>query len=331
MADTAPVGAEEEEEQPGVVVTMHVNDIKNFTNLVSLLRWSNKQVAVARVDSAGLTLTATDDSKGLQGVLHFKRDYFSHYHFAPLGHRLFGVTMGSLVDTLGVFAASDGLGELVVTWPNADACVAFELTHLSDDEHRPIRTCMYCQLGCEEADRPTDHAAAMVAPCSEILIWTTALKEAVDDLEWPGAAVKVSIKRKPDMVSFASTGTEVGSLEIEMKLERAHGGQILQCIGSGVSHRYKYKHLKLTTNIVGAVLHPGAARAGAAPSTKMMIDEHGLMKISHHLKAAGAQDGPQADAALPNRDTVTVTAHFMLSPEDEIYDSADDDASDARL
>jgi hypothetical protein len=57
-----------------------------------------------------------------------------------------------------------------------------------------------------------------------------------------------------------------------------------------VSHRYKYKHLKLTTNIVGAVLHPGAARAGAAPSTKMMIDEHGLMKISHHLKAAGAQD-----------------------------------------
>jgi hypothetical protein len=44
MAETAPVGAEEEEEQPGVVVTMHVNDIKNFTNLVSLLRWSNKQV-----------------------------------------------------------------------------------------------------------------------------------------------------------------------------------------------------------------------------------------------------------------------------------------------
>jgi hypothetical protein len=78
------------------------------------------------------------------------------------------------VDTLGVFAASDGLGELVVTWPNADACVAFELTHLSDDEHRPIRTCMYCQLGCEEADRPTDHAAAMVAPCSEILIWVRA-------------------------------------------------------------------------------------------------------------------------------------------------------------
>jgi hypothetical protein len=49
---------------------------------------------------------------------------------------------------------------------------------------------------------------------------TTALKEAVDDLEWPGAAVKVSIKRKPDMVSFASTGTEVGSLEVRVPHHR---------------------------------------------------------------------------------------------------------------
>ena len=130
---------------------------------------------MARVDRSGLTLTATDDSKGLQGVLHFKRDYFSHYHYTPaLGHRLFGVAMGSLVDTLGVFAASDGLGLLVVTWPNADACVAMELTHESDDEHRPIKTRMYCQLSCEEADAPTDHAAAMTAPCSEILIWVRA-------------------------------------------------------------------------------------------------------------------------------------------------------------
>lgn len=127
------------------------------------------------MDSSGLTLTATDDSKGLQGVLHFKRDYFLHYHYAPpLGHRLFGVAMGSLVDTLGVFASSDGLGLLVVTWPNADACVAMELTHRSDDEHRPVTTRMYGQLSCEEADAPTDHAAAMTSPCSEILIWVRA-------------------------------------------------------------------------------------------------------------------------------------------------------------
>lgn len=46
---------------------------------------------------------------------------------------------------------------------------------------------------------------------------TSALKEAVDDLEWPGAAVKVSITRKPDMVSFASTGAEVGSLEVRVQ------------------------------------------------------------------------------------------------------------------
>lgn len=76
-----------------------------------------------------------------------------------------------------------------------------------------------------------------------------------------------------------------------MMLERAHGGQILQCIGQGVSHRYKYKQLKLTTNIVGAVLHPHAGpRAGPAPSTKLTIDVHGLMKISHHLKATSAHE-----------------------------------------
>jgi hypothetical protein len=46
---------------------------------------------------------------------------------------------------------------------------------------------------------------------------TSALKEAVDDLEWPGAAVKVSITRSPDMVSFASTGAEVGSLEVRVQ------------------------------------------------------------------------------------------------------------------
>lgn len=81
------------------------------------------------------------------------------------------------------------------------------------------------------------------------------------------------------------------AVQIEMRLERAHGGQILQCIGQGVSHRYKYKHLKLTTNIVGAVLHPQAGpRAGAAPSTKLTIDINGLMKISHHLKATSAHE-----------------------------------------
>jgi hypothetical protein len=34
------------------------------------------------------------------------------------------------------------------------------------------------------------------------------------------AAVKVSMKRKPDMVSFASTGTEVGSLEVRVPHHR---------------------------------------------------------------------------------------------------------------
>eukprot|EP00959_Pyramimonas_sp_CCMP1952_P422653 8853925-Pyramimonas_sp.AAC.1 len=49
------------------------------------------------------------------------------YHGADgVRNHLFGVSLVDLIDTLGVFATSDGLAELVVKWSDSDATLNFE-------------------------------------------------------------------------------------------------------------------------------------------------------------------------------------------------------------
>lgn len=58
--------------------------------------------------------------------------------------------------------------------------------------------------------------ASAPVPLTFLLCAGGLLKEAVDDLEWPGGSVSIRLNRDPAGISMAATGTgslEVGSLE----------------------------------------------------------------------------------------------------------------------
>eukprot|EP00854_Cymbomonas_tetramitiformis_P002558 gene2558-3312_t len=84
---------------------------------------------------------------------------------------------------------------------------------------------MYARVTCEEADTPTDYGALFGADCSKFLVRSFILKEAVDDLEWPAAAVDVTISKDPDRVTLQAEGDAAGGLEVtidEQGLMRIH-------------------------------------------------------------------------------------------------------------
>mmetsp|Transcript_7077 Transcript_7077/g.14282 ORF Transcript_7077/g.14282 Transcript_7077/m.14282 type:complete len:320 (-) Transcript_7077:278-1237(-) len=307
-----------EEGGPHAELELRVDNIKAFLNIIQLIKWANKQVGVVRVDASGLSIIATDDSKCLQGKVEIKRQFFKSYvYHGADGARshLFGVSLVDLIDCISVFATSDGLAELVVKWSDSDASLIFELIFSSDDEHRPIQTCMFAQLACEETERPTDYETHLVEPSTCFIVWTHILKEVSDELEWPGASVQLTVAKQPDRVSFHSEGLEIGSLKIDLDMAHdKYSGQLLKCAEAEVSYRYKYKHLKIATNIGGATLQPQQA-AGHA-STKVLVDKHGLMKV-HHLIMTG---GSQHDAEMEARPSATAGACFYLSPEEALDD-----------
>mmetsp|Transcript_11437 Transcript_11437/g.19543 ORF Transcript_11437/g.19543 Transcript_11437/m.19543 type:complete len:309 (-) Transcript_11437:31-957(-) len=301
------------------ILELRLENIRAFLNIVQLIKWANKQVGYVIVDAAGLTIIATDDSKCLQGKVTIKKQFFKSYEYRGTEDErssFFGISLVDLIDGLSVFATSDGLAELIVKCPESKATLNLELIYSSDDEHRPIQTCMFASLACEEAERPTEYETHLEEPSTSFMLWTHVLKEAVDDLEWPGASVQLTIAKGPDRITLHSEGLEMGSLKIELDMAHdKYSGQLLQCGDDEVSYRYKYKHLKIATNVASPMHQP--QQTAPAANTKILVDKHGLMKVHHLIRTAHAQHDAMD---MEVHSSATATAVFFLSPEEQLED-----------
>ncbi|KAL5558956.1 hypothetical protein UlMin_035167 [Ulmus minor] len=111
---------------------------------------------------------------------------------------------------------------------------------------------------------------------------TFTVKEAIDDLEWPGASIQITLQPTPPSVTFRGDGH--GDLQIDFTYYSNVDLLIAFHCDCQVSHRYKYKFLKATTsNIPSSVIRDNRG-------SKLTINRVSRSSTSHtHIESASYQ------------------------------------------
>lgn len=215
-----------------------------------------------------MNLVWEDDSKTLQSSIFIGKQLFAQYN-APPPRRVFGLQFTLLVDTLSVFAATD-TAVADIKYPGPDGELLWETTDTSDD--RPS-TCTYARINCLDHDVHKDLMDYWTDPESYFMAQGSILQEAIDDLEWPGGSVKVSMARDPQKLTLESKGN--GSLQVELDAQELTG---FKCAQPSLEFSYKYKNLKT------ALSNIPAQKEHSDISTKVSIDAAGILKVTHMIK-----------------------------------------------
>ncbi|GLC35970.1 hypothetical protein PLESTF_001245000 [Pleodorina starrii] len=241
------------------------------------------------ISSSGVSVVWEDESKALQGSVFLKPELFSRFTCGSEVRHEFGIQLQLLLDTLGLFASAaapmtahypGAQGELVCEMnDNAAAATAgggagrlgsLELARVGGGAGS---VCTWSRIGGMEAEAVVDLGEYWTEPASSFLCQGLVLKEAVDDLELAGGAVELWVQRDPQRLVLSAAG-HGASLEVEL-----HGSHIsgFTCQQPEVRHAYKYRHCKAAfCNLP----HP---RDCVIVSTKVSVDVHGLLKVTHML------------------------------------------------
>ncbi|GJP53486.1 hypothetical protein CLOM_g13363 [Closterium sp. NIES-68] len=180
-----------------------------------------------------------------------------------------------------------------------------------------------------------DTSTPQNAPVS-FAIRSSVLKELIEDLEWPGASVRISINPQPAGVTFLAQGH--GDLQVDLLVGRCNNLFVDFKCHRPISFLYRYKHLSAaTTSIPAAVLKENHA-------SKLTIDCHGLLRVQHvvNMRATGpsgrhANEAPDAQGvgsipafsqptqdgsqALHNRSARTSFVELFVAPQEEDYEA----------
>ncbi|GFZ00796.1 PCNA domain-containing protein [Actinidia rufa] len=107
---------------------------------------------------------------------------------------------------------------------------------------------------------------------------SSALKEAIDDLEWPGSSIQITLQPVPPSVTFRGDGH--GDLQIDFKYYVNTDLLVAFHCDHQVSYRYKYKFLHATTsNIPTSVIKDNRG-------SKLTIGRGGMLKVQHLVSVA---------------------------------------------
>ncbi|KAG2499206.1 hypothetical protein HYH03_002787 [Edaphochlamys debaryana] len=319
-------GAEESQ-----VVSLGISNVKSFAAALQCLRASNKQTCTVQIHTEGVSFLWEDDSKALQSNLLFKPELFSRYTCASGVYHEFGIQLQLLLDTLAVFASASA--PMTAHYPGPQAELVCEMTDITAGTGPgqrasglggaygggglgPGAVCTWARIASLEPRSVVDMQDHWVEPTSSFLCPGFLLKEAIDDLEWPGGAVEVRLQQDPQRLVLASAGH--GVLEVEIPSNRVSG---FHCTQPEVRFSYKYRHIKL------ACCNLPNPRDCAAISTKVSIDANGILKITHMLgldpQPGGrglAGDQPSAlfeSQRLINSNKVAVIQFLLQASEEE--------------
>eukprot|EP00897_Mesotaenium_endlicherianum_P006590 jgi/Mesen1/595/ME001074S10751 len=145
---------------------------------------------------------------------------------------------------------------------------------------------------------------------------SAALKEVLEDLEWPGASVQLSMQPEPPQVSFRAEGH--GDLQIDLLFERQRDLFIDFNCDRPVTFWYKYKYLRATTaNIPGSIVKDNRG-------SKLTVDAQGLLRVQHiiSLRSSGqAQHLHHEPGEAQDHSSRTSYVEFFLLPEEPAEDN----------
>ncbi|KAH7424271.1 hypothetical protein KP509_11G000300 [Ceratopteris richardii] len=288
----------------GLELMCLLDSVQGLVDALTCIRWKRHQDAICELSEHGVVIMVEEWSC-LQARVYFRKELFRTYVYQADVRPRFGVSLGLLVDSLSTFTSSTGTAALELQYPGPD----MQLLLKSIDANE---TCMYAEIRTRIPDTiPRDFSTDEDNASSpqSFAVKSAALKEAIDDLEWPGSSVKISLCPEPPSVIFRAEGH--GDLQIDF-LYNAQADLFItfQC-SHPTSHNYKYKFLKATTsNIPAHILKDNRG-------SKVTVSNTGLLKVQHLIPVRLAPAQQQIDPSANQQQSRVSYIEFYVLPEEE--------------
>ncbi|MCO5582907.1 hypothetical protein L7F22_036810 [Adiantum nelumboides] len=282
-----------------------LDNVQGLVDALTCVRWKRQQDAICELSEHGVVIMVEEWSC-LQARVYFRKELFRTYVYQADVRPRFGVSLGLLVDSISTFTSSSGTTALEFRYPGPDMQLLLKLIDANE-------TCMYAEIRTRIPETiPRDFSVEdenAAAPQS-FAVKSAALKEAIDDLEWPGSSIQITLCPDPPSVMFRGEGH--GDLQIDF-LYNAQADLFIafQCTHAS-SYKYKYKFLKATTaNIPAHILKDNRG-------SKLTISSLGLLKVQHLIpvRLTPAQQH-QMDPSTNQQQNRVSYIEFYVMPEEE--------------
>ncbi|CAL9064278.1 uncharacterized protein LOC135680498 [Musa acuminata AAA Group] len=279
---------------------------QGMVDALSSVRWKRHQDAVVEISEHGVVLIV-EESGCLQAKVYLKRELFLVYEYTAEGRPRFGLSLGLFVDCLNTFSTPGHAPVIEIRYPGPDMQLLLKTVDSPDAcIYAEIRTRIPDTISWDYNFQPTGNVHATFTVRSAVL------KEAVDDLEWPGSSIQIVLQ--PDPPSVILRGEGHGDLQVEFPYYANTELLIAFQCDHRVSYRYKYKFLRATTShIPNSILKDNRG-------SKVTIGRGGMLKIQHlvSVKRAGGQHSHgDTSGGIQQLSRIAYIEFFVKPEEDE--------------
>ncbi|KAG7035494.1 Cell cycle checkpoint protein RAD1 [Cucurbita argyrosperma subsp. argyrosperma] len=297
-----------------------LDNVQGLVDAFTAVRWKRHQDAVIELSEHGIVLIV-EESGCLQAKVYLQREVFIRYEYTAQARPRFGVSLGIFVDSLNTFSVPGRLSIVEIKYPGPDMQLLLKSVDSSD-------ACIYAEIRTripETISWDYNFEPAGISPLS-FTVKSAALKEAIDDLEWPGSSVQISLEPSPPSVTFKGEGHGdlqawfvINKLKFEVLVDFMYYANTDLLISfhcdRPVSYRYKYKFLLATTsNIPSSVIRENRG-------SKLTIGRGGMLKVQHLVSVARPSTShPHIDSAGYQQPSRIAFIEFFVKPEEDTTD-----------
>ncbi|KAG9445186.1 hypothetical protein H6P81_016526 [Aristolochia fimbriata] len=279
-----------------------LENVQGIVDALTSVKWKKLQDAVIELSEHGIVLIV-EETGCLQAKVYLKRELFVSYEYTAEGRPRFGLSLGLFIDCLNMFSTA-----VEIRYPGSDMQLILKSVGSQ-------YACAYAEIRTripETISWDCDFEPTGGVPVT-FTIKSAGLKEAIDDLEWPGSSIQIILNPDPPTVTFRGDGH--GDLQIDLPyFPNSDLFMAFQC-RHPVSFRYKYKFLQATTaNFPNNVIKDNRG-------SKLTIGRGGMLKVQHLVTVA--KSGSHNEYRGYQQPGRIAYIEFYLKPEEEesIHDS----------
>lgn len=281
-----------------------LDNVQGIVDALSTVRWKRHQDAVVELSEHGIVLIV-EETGCLQAKVYLQKELFIRYEYTAQGRPRFGLSLGLFVDCLNTFSVPGHSSTIEIRYPGPDMQLLIKSADSLDD-------CIYAEIRTripETISWDYNFEPAGSTPLS-FTVKSAALKEAIDDLEWPGSCIQIILKPVPPSVTFRGEGH--GDLQIDFMYYANTDLLIAFHCDHQVSYRYKYKFLRATTsNMPSSVTKDNRG-------SKVTIGRGGMLKVQHLVSVARPSTSHQhIDSAGYQQPSRIAYIEFFVKPEED--------------
>lgn len=281
-----------------------LDNVQGIVDALSTVRWKRHQDAVVELSEHGIVLIV-EETGCLQAKVYLQKELFIRYEYTAQGRPRFGLSLGLFADCLNTFSVPGHSSTIEIRYPGPDMQLLIKSADSLDD-------CIYAEIRTripETISWDYNFEPAGSTPLS-FTVKSAALKEAIDDLEWPGSCIQIILKPVPPSVTFRGEGH--GDLQIDFMYYANTDLLIAFHCDHQVSYRYKYKFLRATTsNIPSSVTKDNRG-------SKLTIGRGGMLKVQHLVSVARPSTSHQhIDSAGYQQPSRIAYIEFFVKPEED--------------